>query len=54
MRVYFFFTNVTICLTQLFPTISTSYISSWTFNSLVVSLVSGQGHFTCFTNTQQI
>ena len=41
---------VTINPTRLVPTISTSYISSWPFDSLVASLISSQGHFTCFTN----
>ena len=36
------------------PTISTFHISSWPFDSLVVSLISGQGHFTCLTNIQDI
>ena len=33
-------------------TISTSSSALWPFDSLVVSLISGQGHFTCFTSTQ--
>ena len=38
--------------TRQVPTISTSYISSWQFDRLVVPLIFGQGHFTCFTNIQ--
>ena len=42
-------TNVTICPSQPVPIITTSSISSRSFDRLVVPLISGQGHFTCLT-----
>ena len=46
--------DVTICSTRPVLTISTSYINSWPIDRLIVPFISGQGHFTCFTNIQQI
>ena len=44
---------MTIWPTRPVPTRSTFYISSWPFDSLAVSPISGLEHFPCFTNIKR-